>query len=151
VADAEAGNGHVIRSLVAGKDPEGDVLVQAPFDLAGGTHPDRVGIQQHAQQQFGVVGRMAMPVGAVGPVEGLKVELVDHVEDEPGEVAFGEPVAQVGRQEEGLVAVAAQEVVGYGVSYRFASFVPNANCFLNVNANGSLAGDPAGLSDHGTT
>jgi hypothetical protein len=36
-----------------------------------------------------------VPVVAVLPVEGLKVELVDHVEDELGEVAFEEPVAQV--------------------------------------------------------
>jgi hypothetical protein len=56
---------------------------------------------------------VAVPVIAVGSVERLKVELVDHVEDEPGEVALGEPVAQVRRQEEGLVAVAAQEVVGH--------------------------------------
>jgi hypothetical protein len=38
---------------------------------------------------------MAVPVVAVRAVEGCKVDLVDHVEDEPGEVAFGEPVAQV--------------------------------------------------------
>src|SRR6266540_792089 len=47
------------------------------------------------------------------PVEGCQVELVDHVEDEPGEVAFGQPVAQVRGHQEGLVAVAAQEVVGH--------------------------------------
>jgi hypothetical protein len=50
---------------------------------------------------------------ALGSVERLKVELVDHVEHEPGEVAGGEPVAQVGREQERLVAVAAQEIVGH--------------------------------------
>jgi uncharacterized OB-fold protein len=44
---------------------------------------------------------MAVPVVAMLAIEGLKVELVDHVEDEPGKVAVGEPVAQVGRQQEG--------------------------------------------------
>ena len=38
---------------------------------------------------------MAVPVAAVRPVEGLKVEVVDRVEDEPGEVALGQPVAQI--------------------------------------------------------
>jgi hypothetical protein len=52
---------------------------------------------------------MAVPVIAMLAIEGLKVELVDDVEDEPGQVAFGQPVAQVGRQEEGLVAVTAPE------------------------------------------
>jgi hypothetical protein len=50
---------------------------------------------------------MAMAVVAVGRVEGCQVELVDHVEDEPGEMVLGEPVAQVGREQEGLVALCA--------------------------------------------
>ena len=58
---------------------------------------------------------MAVPVVAVGSVEGCQVDLVDHVEDEPGQVAVGEPVAQVWREQEGLVAVAAQEVVGHSL------------------------------------
>jgi hypothetical protein len=45
---------------------------------------------------------MAVPVGAMMPVEGCEVELFGDVEDEPGEVAGGEPVAQVRGQEEGL-------------------------------------------------
>jgi hypothetical protein len=44
---------------------------------------------------------MAVPVVAVLPVEGCQVELVDHVEDEPGEMAGGEPVAQVGGSRKG--------------------------------------------------
>lgn len=36
-----------------------------------------------------------MAVVAMLPVEGLKVELVDDVQDEPGKVAVGQPVAQV--------------------------------------------------------
>jgi hypothetical protein len=38
---------------------------------------------------------MAVPVVAMLAIERLKVELVDHVEDEPGEMILGEPVAQV--------------------------------------------------------
>jgi hypothetical protein len=124
VASAEPRDGHMIRGLVGGQHPEGDVLSAAAFELPGGAHPDGVGVQQHAQQQLGVVGGVAVPVGAVRPVEGSQVELVDHVEDEPGQVAFGEPVAQVGWEQEGLVAVAAQEVVCHRLFY-FALFAPN--------------------------
>jgi hypothetical protein len=85
------------------------------FDLPGGAHPDGVAVQQHAKQQLGLVGGMAVPVGAVGTQERRQLELVDHVEDEPGEVVGGGPVAQVGRQQEELVAVAAKKVVGHGV------------------------------------
>jgi hypothetical protein len=37
MADPEPSDGHVIRRAVAGQDPEGDVFLAAPFDLAGGT------------------------------------------------------------------------------------------------------------------
>jgi hypothetical protein len=60
-----------------------------------------------------VVGGIAVPVVAVRPVEGVEVDLVDDVEDGPGEVIVGAPVAQVGWEQEGLVAVAAREVVGH--------------------------------------
>jgi hypothetical protein len=53
------------------------------------------------------------PVGPVRSVERLQVELIDHVEDEPGEVVGWQPVAQVRRQQERLVAVTAKEVVGH--------------------------------------
>jgi hypothetical protein len=113
VADAEAGDGHMVGGLVGGQDPEGDVLSAAAFDLAGGAYAQAVAVEEHAEQQLGVVGGVAVAVVAVGAVEGGEVELVDHVEDEPGQVAVGQPVAHVGWEQEGLVAVAAQEVVSH--------------------------------------
>jgi hypothetical protein len=126
VAGAEPGDGDVVGGLVGGQDAEGDVLLAAAFDLAGGAHPQAVAIQQHAEQGLGVVGGVAVPVVAVLPVERVEVELVCDVEDEPGEVALGEPVAQVRGQEEGLVAVAAQEGIGHGLFYMFTVLAPNA-------------------------
>jgi hypothetical protein len=125
VADAEARDGRVVGGLVGGKDPKGDVFLAAPFELAGGAHPKAVAVQQHAQQQLGVVGGVAVAVVAVGPGEGGQVELVDDVQDEPGEVALGEPVAQVRGQQEGLVAVATQEIVGHSPFYSLMAFMPN--------------------------
>jgi hypothetical protein len=121
VPHAEAGDGHVVGRLVAGKHPEGQVVDAAPFDLPGGAHPDGVGVEEHPQQRLGVVGGVAMPVSPVGAQERLQVELLGDVEDEPGEVAVGEPVTQVGREQEGLVAVAAQEVIGHGQFYLLAT------------------------------
>jgi hypothetical protein len=76
---------------------------------------------------------MAVPVSPVAAQERRQVELVDHIQYEPGQVVLGQPVPQVRRQQEGLVVVAAQEVVGHGAYYGFAPFIPNANCFLSVN------------------
>ena len=39
MAGAEAGDGDVVGGLVGGKDSEGDVLMAAAFELAGGAHP----------------------------------------------------------------------------------------------------------------
>jgi hypothetical protein len=59
---------------------------------------------------------VTVPVVTVGPVGGPEVDLVDHVEQEPGEMIVRQPVAQVGWEQEGLVAVAAHEVVGHGTA-----------------------------------
>jgi hypothetical protein len=76
----------MIRRAVAAQDAEGDVLLTAPFDLAGGANAGAVGVQQHAQQHPGLTGGPAVPVGSIGLEEWAKVELVDHVQDEPGQM-----------------------------------------------------------------
>jgi hypothetical protein len=103
----------MVGGLVGGQDPEGDVLDAAPLDLPRGAHPQAVAREQHAKQGLGVVGGVAVPVRPVRSVEGFEVELIDDVLHQPDQVILGQPVAQVGRQQEGLVAVAAQEVVGH--------------------------------------
>ncbi len=95
MADAEAGDGHVVGSLVGGQHTEGDVFLAAPFQLPGGAHTKAVAIQQDAEQQLGIVGGVAVAVVPADAVEGAEVELFCDVEEEPGEMAFGKPVAQV--------------------------------------------------------
>ena len=56
-----------------------------------------------------------MPVVAVDAVEGAEVELVDDIEDEPGEMALGSQSRRVWGQQERLVAVAAQEVMSHSL------------------------------------
>jgi hypothetical protein len=97
VADPKPRDGHVVGRLVAGQHPEGEVLAAVPLDLPRGAHADRVGVQQHPKQHRGVVGRVTVPVGAVGAQERLKVELVDDVQHQPGQVVGWQPVAQVRR------------------------------------------------------
>jgi hypothetical protein len=61
MSDPEPGDGHMIGGAVAAQHAEGDVLVAAPFDLAGGADPGAIGVQQHSQQHPGRIGRPAMP------------------------------------------------------------------------------------------
>ena len=120
VAGPEAGDGHVIGGAVAGKDSEGEVLAAAPLDLPGGADAGAVGIQQHPQQHPGLVGGPPVPVGSVRGQERAQVQLVDHVEHEPGQMVGWQPVAQVGWEQERLVAVTGKEVVDHGPSYATA-------------------------------
>src|SRR6266508_3856186 len=64
---------------------------------------------------------MAVPVVAMLAIEGLKVELVDDVEDEPGEVALREPVALVWWEQEGLVSAAVPDSRCWGVKVKPAA------------------------------
>jgi hypothetical protein len=118
VAGAEARDRHLVGGLVAGQHPEGEILVATPFDLPRGAHPGGVAIQEHAQQHLRTIGGMPVAVGPVHLVKRREIELVDNVDDEPGEVALGQPVAQVGRQQEPLVAFRAQKIISHGLAYR---------------------------------
>jgi hypothetical protein len=117
VADPEPGDGHMIRGRVGGQDSEGDVFLAAPLDLAGRTDPGAVAVQQYGQEHPGLIRGPAVAIGPIGLEERAKVELVDDVEHEPGQVVSWQPVAQVWWEQKGLVAVAGTEVVGHGRSY----------------------------------
>jgi hypothetical protein len=110
VVDPEARDGHMIGRAVAAQDPEGEVLGAAPLDLAGGADPGAVGIQQHPQQHPRRIGGPTMPVSSIGLEERTQVELVDDVEDEPGQMVGWQPVAKVWWEQECLVAVTGKEL-----------------------------------------
>jgi hypothetical protein len=83
------------------RDPNPVVYLQVNFEASPGRWPS--------------VGHGDMAAPPTAPRRSVG-ELVDDIEDEPGEMAFGQPVAQVRGQQEGLVAVTAQEVVAMGHS-----------------------------------
>ena len=106
MAGPKARDRRVIRRLVGGDHAEGDVLSQALFDPPRGALADRVGVEEKRDHHLRVVGGAAPAVVAVVGKERLEVHLRDGVQDEPGEVIFGQPLAHVGGQEQLLVAVA---------------------------------------------
>ena len=147
VADPEPGDGHMIRGAVAGQDPEGDVLVTASLDLTRGADPDAVAIQQHAQQHPGLIGGPAVPIRSVRLEERVKVELVDHIKHEPGQMIGRQPVTQVRWEQERLVTVAGKEVVGHGRSYAigllcYPHYRPSQQPFLQQAVKRSPTAEP---------
>ena len=113
MAGAKARDRRVIGDLVGADHPKGDVLATAALDPARGALADRVGVGEQADHHLRLVGGGAVAVGAVGGVERLDVELVDRLDHEPGEVIGGQPVTQVGRQQQRLVAIAGEEVLSH--------------------------------------
>jgi hypothetical protein len=57
---------------------------------------------------------MAVPVSTIGSKGRLQVELVDDVEDEPGQMVAGQPVTQVRGSRRGWSRLPRKEVVGHG-------------------------------------
>jgi hypothetical protein len=57
-----------------------------------------------------VARRTPLPIEAIGRVERRQVKLVDGVDDKPRQVPLGQPLAQVGRQQQHLLTVTLQEV-----------------------------------------
>jgi hypothetical protein len=124
VADTEPRDRDVVWGLVGGKDPKRDVLVAASFDLPGGAHANAAGIEEHGEQGLGVVGGWpCRRCGGLGRRAKGRAGRRRRARTKRG--GLGPPVAQVGRQQVGLVAVAAQEAVGYSLFYSFAALKPN--------------------------
>jgi hypothetical protein len=92
VADPEARDRHVVGELVAGQHPEGQILDAAPLELPRGAHPE---------QGLGVVGGVVVPIGPIATQERTQVELVDHVQDEPGQMVLGSQSRRSGGSRKG--------------------------------------------------
>jgi hypothetical protein len=96
VAGPKARDRRVVGDLVRGDHAVGDVLLAAALDPPRRALAGRVGVEHQGDHHRRIVGCSAPAVVAVGGVEGLQVDLIDGVQDEPGEVVIGEPLAQVG-------------------------------------------------------
>jgi hypothetical protein len=114
VANPKAGDRRVVGDPVGADNPEGDVLAAAALDPPRASLPGAVGVGEQGEHHLRIVRRSAVAVGAVGGVERLEVEFVDRLDHEPGEVILRQPVAEIRRQEQGLAAVAGEEVLSHG-------------------------------------
>lgn len=114
MALAKAGDRRVVGSLVGGDDPERHVDMARPLDLAGGADPLAVGVEEEGDHRRRLVCGPTPTVGAVAGVESIEIHLGHGVEDEPGQVVLGQPVEERRGQQEELVTLDSEEVVGHG-------------------------------------
>ena len=72
--------------LVGGDETERHRIVGRPFQVAAGKHPGGVTVDDQAQQQPGVVGRLTRAAVAAG--HRPQVQSLDYFRHEPCEVAL---------------------------------------------------------------
>jgi hypothetical protein len=114
VALAEAGDRGVVGSLVGGDYPERHIDVTCSLDLAGGAYPLAVGVEKEGDHRRRLVCGPTPAVGAVAGVESIEIHLGYGIEDEPSQVVLGQPVEERRGQQEELVTLDSEEVVGHG-------------------------------------
>jgi len=73
----------VIRHLIGGDDPIGDVLATVTLDPTGGELTCRIGEVKRLTMDRRVIGRAAVTVRAIGRIERIKVQLADRCDHKP--------------------------------------------------------------------
>ncbi len=116
----EPGDRRMIQEEPRADHPKSDVLVAGALDLARAVNPQTVGIDQKRDHRLWVMSRTSPAVLPAVGVEGMKVHLIDAVENEPHEVIFWEPLGQRRRQQVELVSLRGDEVVHHSTIFPIA-------------------------------
>jgi hypothetical protein len=98
---------------VGGDDAEGDVFLAGALDRPRRACPTRVCVEQHRDDHRRLERSAAVTVGAISGVERVEVHLRDGVDDKPREVPLGQPLADVRRQQERLLAIGREKVLAH--------------------------------------
>ena len=96
--------------MVCADHPVGDVLSALALDPARGPVAPHVRVQQQGNHHPRVIGRAAMPIGAIVGIEVAHVHPLNRPEDRPHQVVLGHPVAQRRRQQKRLLTTTSDEV-----------------------------------------
>lgn len=89
------------------------VLNQSPLDPTAGPLTDAVRVDQQREHDLGIVGGATATVGPIADTEVRKIELGDHVQEEPRQVVVRQPVSYRERHEHQLLTIRRYEVVSH--------------------------------------
>ena len=93
----------VLRKVARRQHPETNVLFQLPSDPARREYPRRVGVEQHLHHHPRLIRRVATAVPLLQSVERRQIQTVHQIADMVRQVALGQPLPHVGRQQQRLV------------------------------------------------
>jgi hypothetical protein len=101
----------VVGLVLRGDDPGSDVLLARALDRSRGPHPARIGVEHQGHHHRRLVGRATMAILAIGAIERRQIHRADRVDHKPRQIAFPQPLPDVGRHQEHLLASTRQEVL----------------------------------------
>jgi len=101
----------VVGNPVSGDNAEGHVFLARPLDRARRSDPARVRVEHQRDHHRRLKRRPAVPILPIGAIERAQIHPRDRVQHEPRKVRLRQPVADVGRQQERLLAVGGKEVL----------------------------------------
>src|SRR4029453_10428786 len=113
VAPAEAGDHGVVGDGTADDEPEAGVAPAQPLDRPARAGAVGVGVDQERQQDPGGERRLAGLADLVGGLEARQIHQRHGIDDQVDDVAGGQPVHQVDRQQVALPAVRLAEEAGH--------------------------------------
>lgn len=87
---AKGSDSVVIGMIVSGYISKGHGVVSRPLQLVTGKNSCRIAVEQQGQQHLRVMG-LGAPAG-IGGLDRHEVKLLDDLDDEAGQMPFGQPV-----------------------------------------------------------
>ena len=93
--------------------PVGDVPAAMALDRARRALPDRKGVEQQRDHHRRLTGDAAMAVRAIVGVELAQIHLLNRLEQKPRQMVLRQPLAQRRRQQERLLTITPDEVLGH--------------------------------------
>src|SRR5215211_4321816 len=111
VADAKARDRRVIGRLLSSDHAVGDVLHAAALDAARGALTPRVRVEQKRQHHLRLKRRATPPVLTIGGIKRREIQLPHGLQNEPRQVALGQPIARVRRHQKRLLTITPDEVL----------------------------------------
>jgi len=121
VAAPEFTDAAVVRLLVAGQYPEGQILVASPLDLPGRDDPHAIGVEQQHRHHPRVKALLAAWIlGLSGDQDLGEIQLIHQIQQEIHLMVLSQPLTRRGRQQGGLIRLPGAERLGllYAPCYR---------------------------------
>ncbi len=142
VASAEARDHAVVRHVVPDDHPEAHIAPAQSLHLAAGAMAIGVGVDQHRQHHGRREWRLPGPSRPILGFEARQVHLLDRIEHQVDEVAFGQPVLHVHGQQKALPAIRLAEEGRHGGLAAVRGSCPNESRDRRA-VNATCAGDCA--------